>query len=257
MSSAIRLEKVTMRYRVPRERIFSLKEYSIRRLQRRVVYDDFVALQGIDLEVAAGDRVGVIGRNGAGKSTLFRVISRVLPPSEGRVVVAGRIAPILELGLGFHGELTGRENVMLQGALLGFSRKVMRRRLDEIVAWAELSEFIDSPIRTYSSGMSARLAFAVATDIEPDILLVDETLSVGDERFQEKCKARIGAFRQTGKTVLLVSHDLPLVRDNCRRAVWIHKGRLVRDGDSEAVTAAYHAWSLTGAETPSGPFLSS
>ena len=126
----------------------------------------------------------------------------------------------------------------------------MAAKIDEIVAWAELSEFIDSPIRTYSSGMSARLAFAVATDIEPDILLVDETLSVGDERFQEKCKERIGAFRKTGKTVLLVSHDLQLVRENCRRVIWIHKGRLVRDGDAESVTAAYHAWSLTGSDAP-------
>jgi ABC-type polysaccharide/polyol phosphate transport system ATPase subunit len=256
VSEAIRLDGVVLRYRIPRERIFSLKEYAIRSLQRRVVYDDFTALDAVSLAISPGERVAVIGRNGAGKSTLLRVISRVLPPTEGRVLVRGRVAPILELGLGFHGELTGRENVMLQGALLGFSRKVMRRRLDEIVAWAELSEFIDSPIRTYSSGMSARLAFAVATDIEPDILLVDETLSVGDERFQEKCKERIGAFRETGKTVLLVSHDLPLVRDNCRRAIWIHKGRLVRDGDAETVTAAYHAWSVTGSETPTAPFLS-
>jgi len=248
--NAISLEGITLRYRVPREPIQSFKEYTIRKIKRLVVFDEIEAVHDFDLSVAPGETLGVVGRNGAGKSTLFKLIARVLYPTRGRVVVIGRIAPLLELGLGLHGELTGRENVMLQGALLGFSRKVMRRRLDEIVAWAELSEFIDSPIRTYSSGMSARLAFAVATDIEPDILLVDETLSVGDERFQEKCKARIGAFRQTGKTVLLVSHDLQLVRDNCRRAVWIHKGRLVRDGDAEAVTAAYHAWSSTGADAP-------
>jgi ABC-2 type transport system ATP-binding protein/lipopolysaccharide transport system ATP-binding protein len=243
MSSAIRLEKVTMRYRVPRERIFSLKEYSIRRLQRRVVYDDFVALQGIDLEVAAGDRVGVIGRNGAGKSTLFRVISRVLPPSEGRVVVAGRIAPILELGLGFHGELTGRENVMLQGALLGFSRRETRARLERIVEWAELQEFIDAPIRTFSTGMAARLAFAVATDVDPDILLVDEALSVGDAKFQRKCQERMSALQAHGKTFLLVSHSLKQIRDNCERAIWLHHGRIVRNGDPETVTQAYHDWS--------------
>ena len=248
--NAISLERVTLRYRVPSERIQSFKEYAIRKIKRLVVFDEVEAVRDFDLTVAPGETVGVVGRNGAGKSTLFKLIARVLYPTEGRVVVIGRIAPLLELGLGLHGELTGRENVMLQGALLGFSRKVMRRRLDEIVAWAELSEFIDSPIRTYSSGMTARLAFAVATDIEPDILLVDETLSVGDERFQEKCKERIAGFRKTGKTVLLVSHDLPLVRDNCRRAVWIHKGRLVRDGHAESVTAAYHAWSLTGSETP-------
>jgi ABC-type polysaccharide/polyol phosphate transport system ATPase subunit len=247
---AISLEGVTLRYRVPRERIRSFKEYTIRKIKRLVVFDEIEAVRDFDLSVPPGETLGVVGRNGAGKSTLFKLIARVLYPTQGRVVVVGRIAPLLELGLGFHGELTGRENVMLQGALLGFSRRVMRQRLDEIVAWAELSEFIDSPIRTYSSGMSARLAFAVATDVEPDILLVDETLSVGDERFQAKCKERIGAFRQAGKTVLLVSHDLKQVRVNCRRAVWIHKGRLVRDGDAEAVTAAYHAWSIAGGEEP-------
>jgi ABC-type polysaccharide/polyol phosphate transport system ATPase subunit len=251
---AIRLEDVTLRYRVPRERIRSFKEYAIRKMTRRVVFDEKEAVKDFELSVAAGETLGVIGRNGAGKSTLFKLIARVLYPTAGRVVVAGRIAPLLELGLGFHGELTGIENVMLQGALLGFSRKEMRRRLPGIVAWSELSEFIDSPIRTYSSGMAARLAFAVATDVEPDILLVDETLAVGDERFQAKCHDRIDAFRQAGKTVLLVSHDLAQVRANCRRAVWIHKGRLIRDGDSGPVADEYHAWSMTGAaQPPAGP----
>ena len=162
MATAIHLEKVTLRYRIPRERILSFKEWAIRRVQKRVVYDDFEALHDINLEVHSGERIGVIGRNGAGKSTLFRVISRVLPPASGRVFVAGRIAPILELGLGFHGELTGRENVMLQGALLGFTRAETRRRMERIVEWAELQEFIDAPIRTFSTGMSARLAFSVA-----------------------------------------------------------------------------------------------
>jgi ABC-type polysaccharide/polyol phosphate transport system ATPase subunit len=244
---AIRLEGVTLRYVVPRERIRSFKEYTIRKIKRLVVFDEVEAVRDFDLTVVPGETVGVIGRNGAGKTTLFKLIARVLYPTAGRVVVAGRIAPLLELGLGFHGELTGRENVMLQGALLGFSRGEMRRRLPGIVAWAELEEFIDSPIRTYSSGMTARLAFAVATDVEPDILLVDETLAVGDERFQEKCRDRIDAFRSAGKTVLLVSHNLAQVNANCRRTVWIHKGRLIRDGESRSVTAAYHAWSLTGA----------
>ena len=250
---AIRLDRVTLRYRVPRERIHSFKEYVIRKIKRLVVFDEIEAVRDFDLAVEPGETLGVVGRNGAGKSTLFKLIARVLYPTAGRVVVAGRIAPLLELGLGFHGELTGRENVLLQGALLGFSRREMRRRLDGIVAWAELADFIDSPIRTYSSGMTARLAFAVATDVQPDILLVDETLAVGDERFQAKCRERINAFRQGGKTVLLVSHDLVQVRENCRRAIWIHKGRLVRDGDAEAVTAAYHAWSATGADDPPAP----
>lgn len=242
--SVIRLDKVSLRYRIPRERIRSLKEYAIRRVQRRVVYDDFEAVKDVDLSVAAGERVGVIGRNGAGKSTLFRIISRVLPPSEGRVRVAGRVAPILELGLGFHGELTGRENVMLQGVLLGYSRAETRRRLERIVEWAELQDFIDAPTRTFSTGMSARLAFAVATDVDPDILLVDEALSVGDEKFQRKCHERMEALRDRGKTFMLVSHSLGQIRDNCDRAVWLHHGRVVRDGGVEAVTEAYHQWSL-------------
>jgi ABC-type polysaccharide/polyol phosphate transport system ATPase subunit len=244
MPTAIQLERVALRYRVPRERIRSMKEYAIRWIQRRVVYDDFVALADVSLRVEAGERVGVIGRNGAGKSTLFRLIARVLPPSAGRVVVVGRIAPILELGIGFHGELTGRENVMIQGTLLGFSRDQIRARMEEIVAWAELRDFIDSPIRTYSTGMAARLAFAVATDVDPDILLVDETLSVGDEKFQRKCKDRMDGLRGRGKTVMLVSHSTEQIRNFCDRAVWLHHGRVVSDGSAADVTRAYHEWSL-------------
>lgn len=240
---AVRLEGVTLRYRMPRERIGSLKEYAIRRMKRRVFFDEFEALRGVDLSVQPGETVGVIGRNGAGKSTLFRLIARVIYPTVGRVVAVGRIAPLLELGLGLHGELTGRENILLRGALLGFSRAEMLRRMDSVIAWAELNEFIDAPIRTYSSGMVARLAFAVATDVDPDILLVDEALAVGDKAFQIKCHERIGAFRRSGKTVLLVSHALDQVRENCRRTLWIDKGRIVRDGDSQAVTRAYHGWS--------------
>ena len=147
--------------------------------------------------------------------------------------MAGRIAPILELGLGFHGELTGRENVMLQGALLGFSRAEIRERLERIVEWAELEDFIDAPIRTFSTGMAARLAFAVATDVDPDILLVDEALSVGDEKFQRKCHDRMEGLHDRGKTFMLVSHSLSQIRDNCDRALWLHHGRVVRDGDVE------------------------
>ena len=249
MPAAIRLEKVSLRYRVPRERIGSLKEYAIRTLKGQVAYDDFEALHEIDLSIDTGERVGLIGRNGAGKSTLFRVISRVLPPASGRVFVAGRIAPILELGLGFHGELTGRENVMLQGALLGFSRAETRRRLDRIVAWAELEEFIDAPTRTFSTGMAARLAFAVATDVDPDILLVDEALSVGDERFQRKCRERMGRLVSRGKTFMLVSHSREQIRKNCNRVIWLHHGRIALDGPAREVTDAYHQWSLGESDT--------
>ncbi len=242
--TAIRVENVSVRYRIPRERIKTLKEYAIRHFTKRVVYDDFEALREVNLEIEPGETVGIVGRNGAGKSTLLRLIARILRPTEGRVVVVGKTAPLLELGLGLHGELTGRENVLLQGALLGFTRAEMKRRLDRIVAFAELEEFIDAPMRTYSTGMAARLAFSVATDVDPDILLVDEALAVGDERFQLKCHDRMEAFRRAGKTVLLVSHALAQVRQNCRRAVWIHGGRVARDGDVHEVTEAYHLWSV-------------
>jgi len=252
---AVALEHVTVRFRVSRERIGSLKEYAIRRLKHRFFYDEFTALQDVSMRIAPGDSVGLIGRNGAGKSTLLRVMARVIRPTEGRVVVDGLVAPILELGLGFHGELTGRENVLLQGALLGFSRAEMRRRLDGIVAFAELEDFIEAPIRTYSSGMSARLAFAVATDVDPDILLIDEALAVGDERFRIKCETRMRSFRDAGKTILFVSHSTQQVRDTCARAIWIHQGSVVQDGDAQTVTGNYHEWSIAGDPVPPDEFV--
>jgi len=253
VTSAIVLDQVSVRYLRPRERIRTLKEYAIRRIKRRLVYDDFQALHDLSLEIHPGETVGVIGRNGAGKTTLLRLIARVITPTTGRVVVAGRIAPLLELGIGLHAELTGRENILLQGALLGFSRSEMRRRLDRIVDWSELSEFIDAPIRTYSTGMLARLAFSVASDVDPDILLVDEVFAVGDERFQMKCQERMESFRKAGKTILFVSHALQQVRETCQRAVWIHEGQVVRDGDTASVTDAYHQWSLDGQVAPPAP----
>jgi len=250
VSEAIRLEKVHVGYLIPRERIRSLKEYAIRRLKRRVFFDQFEALRGVSFSVQTGQAFGLIGRNGAGKSTALRVIGRILPPTGGRVVVTGRVAPILELGLGLHGELTGRENVMLQGALLGFSRAEMKRRMDRIVAFAELEEFIDAPLRTFSTGMAARLAFSVATDVDPDILLIDEVLSVGDERFQIKCEARMNEFRKSGKTIVFVSHSTRQVNEICDRAIWIHEGLVVREGPAPEVTEAYHQWSVGDAQAP-------
>jgi homopolymeric O-antigen transport system ATP-binding protein len=251
MSSAvISVENVSVRYMVPRERIPSLKEFAIRWMKRRVVYDEFEALRGLSFEVEKGENVGIIGRNGAGKSTLFKLIARVMRPSGGRVVVVGKVAPLLELGLGMSAELTGRENVLLQGALMGFSRHEMRDRLGRIVEFAEIGEFIDSPMRTYSTGMIARLAFSVATDVDPDILLVDEALAVGDERFTHKCQMRMEEFRRAGKTVLIVSHSLDQLKESCHRALWLHQGRIVQDGNADEVTQLYHDWSLTGSEDP-------
>lgn len=242
---AIRLEGATVRYAVPKEVVASVKEYAIRRLAGRIEANEFVALRGVDLSIRPGERVGVIGRNGAGKSTLLRLIARVRRPTSGRVVVNGRVAPLLELGIGFHSELTGRENVILQGALLGFSRSEMLGRMQAIAAFAELEGFLDAPLRTYSTGMTARLAFAIATDVDPDILLVDEALSVGDEGFKVRCLERMRSFRERGKTFLFVSHSLSEVVETCQRAIWIAEGRVERDGPAAGVCEAYHEWSLS------------
>jgi ABC-2 type transport system ATP-binding protein len=244
---AVFLDHVTLRYRIPREVVVTLKEYALRKLQGRMEHNTLVALRDINITVARSERVGVIGANGAGKSSLFRLIARVRRPSEGRLVVRGRVAPLLELGLGFHGELTGRENVVLQGALMGFSREQMLERMDAIAAFAELEEFLDAPTRTYSTGMSARLAFSVATDVDPDILLVDEALAVGDERFRAKCQDRMAALREDGRTFLLVSHNLTDVVESCQRAIWISEGRVLQDGPAADVCDAYHAWAQGGA----------
>jgi ABC-type polysaccharide/polyol phosphate transport system ATPase subunit len=244
LPGAIRLEGVSVRYAVPREVVASIKEYAIRRLAGRIEANEFLALRGIDLEIRSGERVGVVGRNGAGKSTLLRLVARVRRPSSGRVVVSGSVAPLLELGIGFHGELTGRENVVLQGAVLGFSRRQMQERMPRIAAFAEVEGFLDAPIRTYSTGMVARLAFAVATDVDPDVLLVDEALSVGDEGFKARCQERMQGFRDRGKTFLLVSHSLPDVVETCQRAIWIEDGRIERDGPAAEVCRAYHEWSV-------------
>jgi len=203
-------------------------------------------LKDVSLSIRPGERVGVIGPNGAGKSTLFRVIARVRRPTTGRVTVRGLVAPLLELGLGFHGELTGRENIVLHGTLLGFSRGVMIAKIPAIAAFAELEPFLDAPIRNYSTGMTARLAFAVATEVDPDILLVDEALAVGDERFREKCHERMARFRERGRTFLLVSHALSDVKEACRRVLWLSEGRIVRDGPAAEVCDAYHAWAQGG-----------
>lgn len=239
---AVVLTGVTVRYRVAAESIFSLKEYAIRKLRGRMDHGELLALRDVSLAVRPGERVGIIGPNGAGKSTLFRVIARVRRPNEGRVVVRGRVAPLLELGLGFHGELTGRENVILHGTLLGRSRAEMKGRMDRIAEFAELEAFLDTPIRKYSTGMVTRLAFAAATDVDPDVLLVDEALAVGDERFRAKCHARMAGFRDRGKTFLLVSHLLDEVRETCTRAVWLAEGRIERDGPAVEVCDAYRSW---------------
>ncbi len=222
----IRIEDVSVSYRVPSERIGTFKEYVIRRLQGRVQHQEFLALDHVNINIMQGEVFGVIGKNGAGKSTLLKLVSRIMKPTGGRVWVKGRVAPLLEFGAGFHPELTGRENVYLNGVLLGFSRRQMDKKFDRIVDFAELWDFIESPLRTYSSGMIARLGFAIATDVEPDILIVDEVLSVGDEAFQQKSAARMHEFREQGVSILLVSHNMLVIQEMCDRVAWIDHGRL-------------------------------
>jgi ABC-2 type transport system ATP-binding protein/lipopolysaccharide transport system ATP-binding protein len=235
----IHVDRVSVKFRVPRERIKTFKEYAIRTLQGKVQHEEFWALREVSLDVNPREVFGIVGRNGAGKSTLLRVVAGVFKPTRGRVRVQGRVAPLLELGAGFHAELTGRENVFLNGALLGYSKAEIQECFDEILDFAEIGDFIDAPIRTYSTGMVARLGFAVATAIRPDVLIVDEVLSVGDAPFQEKCKARIDSFRQQGACILLVAHAISTITEMCDRAIWLSRGQVRATGNAEEVARAY------------------
>ncbi|MDF1500221.1 MAG: ABC transporter ATP-binding protein [Anaerolineales bacterium] len=238
-AAMVALEGVSVRYRLPIERVPTFKEFAIRWFQRRLSYRDLWALREVSFEVEPGEILGVVGPNGAGKSTLLKVIARVLHPSQGRVVTRGSIAPILELGGGFHPELTGRENVYLFGSLLGRTRSEMDAGFEEVVDFAELWDFIDAPLRTYSSGMQARLAFAVATAEFADVILVDEVLAVGDLRFQEKCLHRMNGYSDQGATILFVSHNPGTIERMCERALWLSNGTVKDLGSSDRVINAY------------------
>jgi len=239
MNPVIILNNVSVRYRAPEEAIGTFKEYAIQVLRRNVRFREFKALNNVDLQVNQGEILGIIGRNGAGKSTLLKVIARVLIPTEGRVRIRGVVSPLLELGAGFHPELTGRENIFLNGTLLGHSRRELESRLPEITEFAELGAFIDSPLRTYSSGMIARLGFSVATTWRPEILILDEVLYVGDEAFRHKCQLRMEKYRNEGATTLLVTHDSSTVKSLCSRAVWLDHGQIKAVGSSQEIVALY------------------
>ena len=239
LNRVVALQNVTVRYRAPEVRIRTFKEYAIRILKRDLRFKEFTALSGIEIEVEQGETIGIIGRNGAGKSTLLKVVSRVLVPTEGRVWIRGRVSPLLELGAGFHPELTGRENVSLNATLLGHTMRDVQDRMDEIIDFAEIGAFIEAPLRTYSSGMVARLGFAVATAWEPEILILDEVLSVGDEAFRRKCQTRMENFRKGGTTTFLVSHAMETVQTMCSRVMWLDHGRLMAVGEPKEVIQAY------------------
>ncbi|HVT59289.1 MAG TPA: ABC transporter ATP-binding protein [Thermoanaerobaculia bacterium] len=235
----IELAGVALCYRLAKQRVRSLKEYAIHFMKGALAYEELWALRGVDLTVRGGETLGIVGRNGAGKSTLLKVISQVLKPTEGRAVMKGALAPILELGTGFDLELTGFENIYLNALLLGRSRREVADRIEEIVDFSGLGDFVRAPIRNYSSGMLARLGFAIATAWTPDILLLDEVLAVGDASFTRKCERRLERFHAAGTTVLLVSHSVAAIRDNCTRCIWLDAGRLRADGATDEVLRLY------------------
>lgn len=238
-SYSIEFQNVVQKFRRIRERRDTVREVFAKLVRRRQQLEVFEAVKQVSFLISQGEMVGLIGRNGSGKSTILKIVAGVYAPSEGAVKVHGTIAPLIELGAGFHHELTGRENILINGLLLGLTKRQIREREESIIEFAELGDFIDSPVKQYSSGMYMRLAFSVATAVDPDILIIDEILSVGDAGFQAKCFDRIERFRAAGKTILFVSHSMDNVRKFCDRVMLIHGGRLVEDGPPDRVIARY------------------
>lgn len=235
----IQVDNVSMRFKLAHDRIQSLKEYMTKLIKRQLRYEEFWALKNVSFNVTKGDVVGIIGKNGAGKSTLLKIISGILKPTEGSVTCSGSIVPMLELGSGFDHDLTGRENIFLNGAILGYSKEFLESKFEQILDFSELGRFIDVPIRNYSSGMLMRLAFSIATVVNPEILIVDEILAVGDAAFQEKSKARMMELMSGGTTVLFVSHSLDQIREMCNRVIWLDSGKIKMIGETQKVCDAY------------------
>lgn len=237
----IEVNDVSMRFRMVNDRVSGLKEYVVQMLKGKIQYNEFEALKHVSFHVNRGEVVGLVGHNGAGKSTMLKVLSGIFKPTEGSITVRGNIAPMLELGSGFDWELTGRENVFLNGSILGYSKEFLNSKYDEIVAFSEIGQFIDIPMRNYSSGMIARLAFAVASVVVPEVLIVDEVLSVGDANFQAKSYARMMELMHGGTTVLFVSHNLDQIRQMCQHVVWLDHGQVKMFGETKEVCDAYQA----------------
>mgnify|MGYP004712001725 CR=1 FL=1 len=241
LENIIEIKNVEMHFNMSKEKIDNLKEYFIKLAKRQLMYEDFTALDKVSVNIKPGEVFGIVGHNGSGKSTLLKTISGILKPTVGTVKVHGSIAPLIELGAGFDLDLTARENIFLNGSVLGFSNQMISEKFDEIVEFSELREFLDVPMKNYSSGMVARIGFAVATMVKPDILIVDEILSVGDFLFQQKCEQRINALMQGGTTVLIVSHALEQIRRLCTRVMWLDKGKIKMIGDTKTVCDAYES----------------
>ena len=235
----ISVNDVWIRFNLASERVDNIKEYVIKILKRQLMFQEFMALKGISFEVKAGESWGFVGTNGSGKSTLLKTISGILKPYKGSVQINGTISPLIELGAGFDGNLTARENIFLNGSVLGYSEKFLKEKFDEIVDFAELRGFLDVPIKNFSSGMAARLGFAIATTVKPDILICDEVLAVGDFKFQEKCEQRMDELLSGGTTLLFVSHSIEQVKRMCQKAIWIDHGEMKMIGSAEEVCNVY------------------
>ncbi len=236
---ALQVDHVSMKFNLSSQKVDNMKEYFIKMIKKELMYQEFWALKDVNFEIQRGDRVGIMGMNGAGKSTLLKVIAGVLKPTEGSVRCFGKIAPLLELGAGFDRQYTGAENIYLYGAVLGYSREFIQKKYDDIVKFSELGRFIDVPVKNYSSGMKARLGFSIATVVEPEILILDEVLSVGDKRFRKKCEARIRSMFDKGVTVLFVSHSTDQVLRMCNKGILLEQGKLVAQGDVEEIVDLY------------------
>ncbi|MBP3325490.1 MAG: ABC transporter ATP-binding protein [Coprococcus sp.] len=236
---ALIVDNVSMKFNLSSEKVDNLKEYFIKALKREISYDEFWALKNVSFSINKGDRLGILGLNGAGKSTLLKVIAGVFKPTEGTVIKKGRIVPLLELGAGFDMQYTGKENIFLYGSVLGFSKKYLESKYEEIVAFSELGRFIDVPLKNYSSGMKSKLGFSIATIAEPDILILDEVLSVGDAKFRKKSEAKIMQMMADGTTVLFVSHSLEQVKRICNKAIILEHGKLIANGLVEEVAPVY------------------
>lgn len=239
MQNAIELNDVTMKFNMSKERIDNLKEYLIKFLKKQLLFVEFTALEHISVEIKQGEVFGIVGLNGSGKSTLLKLVSGILKPTSGTVKTVGMISPLIELGAGFDMELTARENIFMNGSVLGYSRDFMKEKFDEIIEFAELQEFVEVPLKNFSSGMVARLGFSIATLVKPEILIVDEILAVGDFLFQQKCEQRIQEMMSGGTTVLIVSHSIEQIERLCHRVMWLEHGKVKMIGETEEVCGAY------------------
>lgn len=237
--TVIQVRDVSMHFNLMEEKVDSIKEYVVKLLKGKLLYNDFIALNHISFDVQKGDILGFIGFNGAGKSTLLKILAGVLTPTTGSVKVVGSIAPLIEVGAGFDPELTARENIYLNGAILGFSKTFIEKKFDSIIEFAELKDFVNVPVKNFSSGMYARLGFSIATAVQPDILIVDEVLSVGDFRFQQKCEERIRKMIEDGVTILLVSHDINMIERLCNKVLWLNHGEMKAFGKAIEICDKY------------------